>query len=259
MDLKDMAGAIAHVNSAWSIAAFAIAAILSVLNRTLASSDAQKRRGKRPPAILSNSFVWPIVGAICLLGAIPILANTYLESLKIRGGEFYRVRVIVLDPQGNPARGAVLRTTASNETTATSQDTAVITIAKALVPADGQITVFADLESAFLHGRTNVHLAADLNPSITVNLKAARDATVAGLVQDDSGKAVAGATVSVVGGESGETSATGSFLLKTNAAAGQVVRLHAEKRGYAAIDQDHPAGREPVTIVLRAEGPPRTR
>ena len=39
MDLKDLAGAIAHVNSAWSIAAFAIAAILGVLNRTLASTD----------------------------------------------------------------------------------------------------------------------------------------------------------------------------------------------------------------------------
>src|SRR6185436_2810273 len=125
MDLKDLAGAIAHVNSAWSIAAFAIAAILGALNRTLASSDAQKRRGKRAPAILSNSFVWPI------LGAIPILANTYLESLKIRGGEFYRVRVIVLDPQGNPAQGATLRTTVSNETTATSQDMAVDTIPKA--------------------------------------------------------------------------------------------------------------------------------
>jgi len=56
MDLKDLAGAIAHVNSAWSIAAFAIAAILGVLNRTLASSDAQKRRGKRPPAVLSTSW-----------------------------------------------------------------------------------------------------------------------------------------------------------------------------------------------------------
>ena len=44
MDLKDMVGAIAQVNSAWSIAAFAIAAILVVLNRTLASPDAQKRR-----------------------------------------------------------------------------------------------------------------------------------------------------------------------------------------------------------------------
>jgi hypothetical protein len=253
MDLKDMVGAIAQVNSAWSIAAFAIAAILGVLNRALASPDAQRRRGQRAPAILSNSFVWPIVGAICFLGALPILANTYLESLKIRGGEFYRGRVIVLDPQGHPAAGATLRTTVSNETTATSQDTAVITIPKALVPADAKVTIFADLESAFLHGRTDAQLGADLNPSITVNLRVARDATVTGLVQDDAGRAVAGASVSVVGGESGVTSATGSFLLKTNAAIGQIVRLHAEKRGYATVDQDHPAGREPVTIVIRTD------
>jgi hypothetical protein len=259
MDLKDMAGAIAQINSAWSIAAFAIAAILAALNRALASPDAQRRRGQRAPAILTNSFVWPIVGAICFLGALPILANTYLESLKIRGGEFYRVRVIVLDPQGKPSSGATLRTTVSNETTATSQDTAVITIPKALVPADGKVTVFADLDSAFLHGRTDAQLGADLNPSITVNLTAARDATVTGLVQDDAGRAVSGATVSVVGGESGETSATGSFLLKTNAAVGQIVRLHAEKRGYAAVDQDHPAGREPVTIVIRADRSGRRR
>ncbi len=76
MDLKDMVGAIAQVNSAWSIAAFAIAAVLVVLNRLLASPDAQRRRGQRAPAVLSNSFVWPIVAAICFLGALPILANT---------------------------------------------------------------------------------------------------------------------------------------------------------------------------------------
>jgi hypothetical protein len=243
MDVKDMVGAIAQVNSAWSIAAFAIAAILAVLNRVLASPDAVRRRGQRAPGILSNSFVWPLVGAICFLGALPILANTYLETLKIRGGEFYRVRVIVLDPQGNPVSGATLRTTASNETTVTSQDTAVVTIAKVLRPADGKVTIFADLDSAFLHGRADAQLGAELNPSVTISLKSARDATVTGLVQDDTGRAIPSAAVSVVGGESGDTSPTGSFTLKTNAAVGQIVRLHAEKPGYAAVDQDHPAGR----------------
>jgi hypothetical protein len=259
MDGKDMVGAIAHVNSAWSIAAYAIAAILVFLNRALASPDAVRRRGQRAPAILSNSFVWPLVGAICFLGAFPILTNTYLETLKIRGGEFYRIRVIVLDPQGNPIQGATLRTTASNETTATSQDTAVVTIAKALRPADGKVTIFADLDSAFLHGRSDAQLGEDLNPSVTISLKPARDATVTGLVQDDAGRAIPGAAVSVVGGESADSSPTGSFTLKTNAAVGQIVRLHTEKRGYAATDQDHPAGREPVTIVLRAERASRPR
>ena len=70
------------------------------------------------------------------------------------------------------------------------------------------------------------------------------------MVQDDAGRAIAGASVTVIGGESATTLPTGSFTLKAGAARGQIVRVHAEKDGYTAVDQDHPAGREPVTIVL---------
>jgi hypothetical protein len=251
--------AIAHVNSEWSIAAFAIAAVLGVLNRVLASSAAVQRRGRQPPSFLTNSLVWPIVVAICFLGSLPILANTYLESLKLRGGEFYRVRVIVLGPEGNPVSGATLRTLGFNETTSTTQGTTVVTIPRASVPQDGRVTIFVDLDAAFLHGRADVQLAADLNPSVTINATAARDATIAGVVQDDSGRAIAGATVTVVGAESGSTSAAGAFRLKAGAAVGQTVRVHAEKAGYSAVDQDHPAGGEPVTIVLAVMRPRRGR
>jgi hypothetical protein len=262
VDLKGLVGAIAQVNSVWSIAAFAIAATLVVLKTVLASPAAQ-RRGKAPPPMLASKVVWPIVFVICFLGALPIVASTYLESLKIRQqgnvGGVYRVRVTVLDPQGNPVAGATLRTTASNETTVTSQGTAVVTIPRATLPADGNATIFADLDSAFLHGRADVQLAADLNPSVTIELKPSRDATVTGLVEDDRGRAIPGATVSVLGGESAETAANGSFTLKTNTAVGQMVRLHVEKSGYRAVDQEHPAGREPVTVVLAAERSPRPR
>jgi hypothetical protein len=248
--MSELVTAIAHVNSGWSIAAFAIAAVLGVLNRLLGAPDAAKRRGRRPPAILTNGLVWPLVAAICFLGALPIVANTYIESLRVRGADFYRIRVVVLGADGNPVSGAVLRTTASNETTSTSQGTAVVTVARGAVPQDGNVTIFADLDAAFLHGRADVRLQSDLNPAVTIHAASPRDATVTGMVQDDTGRAVAGASVMVVGGESGTTLPTGSFTLKAGAAAGQIVRVHAEKDGYAAVDQDHPAGREPVTIVL---------
>jgi hypothetical protein len=261
VDLKQLVGGIAQVNSVWSIAAFAIAATLGVLKAVLAS-PAARRRGQ-PPSMLANSLVWPIVLVICVLGALPILANTYLESLKIRQqadvGSVYRVRVTVLDARGHPVAGARLRSTASNETTVTSQDTAVVTIPKGTLPADGKVTIFADLESAFLYGRTDVQLAGDFNPSITIGLESSRDATVTGLVEDDKGRAIAGATVNVLGGESGETAANGNFTLKTNTAIGQMVRLHVEKAGYQPVDQEHPAGREPATIVLSSSGAGRTR
>jgi hypothetical protein len=266
VESRDLVGAIAHVNSAWSIAAFAIAATVAVLKLFLASPDAARRRGKAPPPMLAGSVVWPIVFVICFLGTLPILANTYLESLKIRQqtgeGGVYRVRVTVLDPDGKPVAGTTLRTTASNETSVTARDEAVVMIPRATLPADGKATIFADLDSAFLHGRADVQLAADPNPSVVIQLRASTDATVTGLVEDDNGRAISGATVSVLGGESGETAANGSFTLKTHTPAGQVVRLHIEKPAYRAVDQEHPAGRDPVTIVLdsdRSSRPPRGR
>jgi hypothetical protein len=259
MDDKGLLGAIAHVNSIWSIAAFAIAAVIAVMRIVAASPTGGKRRGKAAPAALSHSIVWPVVIVICLLGALPIIANTYLESRRIQQQSLFRIRVTVLDPQGNPISGVTLRTTASNETTATADGAGVVTIPAGALPADRKVTIFADLESAFLHGRTGVQLADDPNPSVTIEIKSSRDATVTGLVQDDQGRGVAGATVHVLGGDSGETSTTGTFTLKANAAVGQTVGLHVEKKGYAAVDQDHPAGREPATLVLSKEPVTRRR
>ena len=253
MDDKGLLGAIAHVNSIWSIAAFAIAAVVAVLKVTVASPNGARRKGKSAPPALSHAIVWPIVTVICLLGALPIVANTFLESRRIQQQSLFRVRVTVLDPQGNPISGVTLRTTASNETTATADGAGVVTIPAGALPADRKVTIFADLESAFLHGRTNVQLADDPNPSVTIEIKSNRDAAVAGVVEDEQGRAIAAATVHVIGGDSGETSATGSFTLKANAAVGQTVRLHAEKKGYKPVDQDHPAGREPATLVLARE------
>ena len=251
--MKDLFGAIAQVDNSWSLAAFAISAVLLVLNRMMASADAERRRGKKAPAALSNRVAMPIVGVIVLLGVLPMLADTYLKALDIKGDDIYRVRVIALGPEGTPVPGVTLKTTVSNETTVTSQDTAVVAIPRAAVPADGRITIFGDLDSAFLHGRADIQLGDELNPSITIPLASARTATVNGLVQDEAGRAVAGATVTAVGGESIVTSAAGTFTVKAGAATGQVVRLHAEKPGYAPADQDHPAGTDPVTIVLVRE------
>jgi hypothetical protein len=255
--MKDLVGAIAQVNSIWSIAAFAIAATLGVLKVVLGARGKTRGRGGPAAGSLDHSLVWPVVFVIGFLGALPILANTYLETAKIRqqadGTAVYRIRVTVLDPRGVPLAGARLRTTASNETTITSEDAAIVAIPKVMLPADGKVTIFADLESAFLHGRRDLQLAADPNPSTTITLESARDATVTGLVEDDEGRAIAGATVNVLGGESGATSANGGFTLKANAATGGIVRLHVEKSGFRAVDQEHPAGGEPVTIVLPAD------
>jgi hypothetical protein len=250
VEIKSFLDAIAHIDNMWSIAAFAIAAVLVVLRELLASPAAVRRRGKPAPAWFSGGFISPMVAVIVLLAAMPIVAHTYLESQRARQLSVYRVRVTVLDPQGHPTSGATLRTTASNETAVTEHGGAVVAIVAATVPADRRVTIYADADAAFLHGRGELQLGDDPNPSLTIALAASRDATVSGLVEDENGRAVEGAMVQVIGGESNTTSAAGGFTLRTNAAVGQTVRVHAEKAGYEAVDQDHPAGGEPVTIVM---------
>ena len=166
----------------------------------------------------------------------------------------YHVRAVVLDGQEIPVTGAHLRTSVSSETTTTTDGEGAITIARANLPANGEVSIFADKESSFLHGRQVIKLADDLNPSVFIHVKQDLSAPVSGMVEDNEGHSLQGATVSLPGGASTVTSQSGSFTLEAHAAAGQPVTLHVEKQGYEPTDQSHLAGTEPATIVLRREG-----
>jgi hypothetical protein len=240
VDASGFLKTVGSINSSWSLAAYAIAAFLSFINVSLS-----RRRGTS-----TSTVIWAFVVIICVLGLAPTIANAYLKHLESQSLTVYRIRTLVLDPERIPVSGASLRTTASNETTQTLQGIGIVAVYRATMPADGKVTINADLDSAFLHGHADIQLAKDPNPSLTIELKATTNAFVSGLVEDSVGHAISGATVTVLGGESSLTTATGTFAVKTNAAAGQQVRLHVEMVGYRAVDQDHPAGREPVTIIL---------
>jgi Carboxypeptidase regulatory-like domain len=77
-------------------------------------------------------------------------------------------------------------------------------------------------------------------------------ATVRGIILDESGNALEGVRVSVVGseGEAVTTGPGGQFVLPAHAADGQQVQIHAEKPGYRSITQFHPAGSFPATLSL---------
>lgn len=240
MDVVGFLNEVRNINSSWTIAAFSIAAILAVLH----SISSRRRHAPGSPVI------WGIVIVICILGLMPILANLTLEMVKIRGA-VYRVRVLVINPEKVPVSGATLTSTASSiGAVKTDQGVGEIAIPRATMPNGGNITIFADSDSQFLHGRSDILLADDLNRSLTIELKRSGDAIVSGLVEDSAGHAVVDATVSVLGGESVRTGSNGSFTVKTDAPVGQQVRLHVEKDGYLPIDQDHPAGPEPVSIIV---------
>ena len=241
--------AIASVNSGWRIAAFAIAAILVAAKLVLDSGDKAKKK-------MDQTKTFFILAAfISVLGLAPILAEALLKH---EGSpDVYRVRVAVLNPQNVPVSGATLRSPAFNDAAVTANGIAQLTKPRATLSADGKVTIFADLDDQSLHASQQIQLADNPNPTLTIKLNLASDATVSGLIEDESNHAIGGATISVLGGETGSTSPNGTFTLKANAAVGQQVRLHAEKPGYQSVDQDHPAGREPVTIVLAHDRPAR--
>jgi hypothetical protein len=253
MEMNKFLETIASVNSAWTIAAFTIASIIGVLDRTILAS--RRRRSLSGPPML---LVWAAVIAIFLLGLMPIVADVYVKHKQIQSFTVYRIRVMVLDSAGVPVTGATLRASAPNETTTTAQGIGEVAIPRASMPADGKVTIFADLDAAFAHGRADLQLANDPNPSLDIRLEASPNAVVTGSIEDDTGVAVPDAKVSVTGGEQGVSTSSGAFALKTNAPAGKLVRLHAQKDGYIAVDQYHPAGGDPVTIVL-VRRPARTR
>src|SRR5262249_48484706 len=119
-------------------------------------------------------------------------------------------------------------------------------------PLDGNLTLYASIREQFLQGSRRLNLAADHNPAVEITLAKAATTTVRGLVTDAVSRSISGAWVSVVGydAEGSLTGPSGSFTLPAHCAAGEQVRLHVEKLGYRPVDQLHPAGDAPVTIVL---------
>jgi hypothetical protein len=111
------------------------------------------------------------------------------------------------------------------------------------------------ISDAFLKGQSPLTLGADPNPALTIQLKKNTGATVRGIVQDASGRAIPGAKVSVVGygDEIMTTDASGNFVLPAHASVGERVRLHVEADGYKPENQYHFAGSEPATLILRKE------
>lgn len=119
-------------------------------------------------------------------------------------------------------------------------------------PQDGKLTIYASVESAFLTGKSEVHLREDRDPSVSIGLQAETSANLKGMIVDGSGNGVAGARVEVAGYENEAiiTGAGGSFSLPAHAGNGQMVRLHAQKNGYVAANEYFPAGDSPATIVM---------
>ncbi|MBZ0160119.1 MAG: carboxypeptidase-like regulatory domain-containing protein [bacterium] len=168
--------------------------------------------------------------------------------------QLYRVRVTVLDQQQVPVEDARVWSSIGGEPKKVAGGWQ-LDIPAASTPKNGKLTIYASKETTFLVGQYDVQLEAEENPAITIQLKRDPSASIRGMILDSSGRGLAGVRVSIAGYEKETTitTATGNFTLSAHAAYEQQVLLHVEKERYTPENQWHPAGDEPVMIVLERE------
>jgi hypothetical protein len=236
----------------WSLAAFAIAAILYLAGR---------KNGR------VSSSLWTAILAIVLLGLVPIVGSLYVqlnkdrldaerEKSKREIASVYRVRVTVLDPDKTPVDDAKVWSSMGGEPKKVGGGWQ-FDIPAVSKPVDGRLTVYARVENTALIGQTTFQLTSDFSPNSMIILSRNESAIVRGIVLDGVGRAIEGVRVTVVGygAEGTMTKADGGFVLPAHVANGQTVRLHAEKPGYTTINQDQPTGGIPATLILSPRRP----
>lgn len=186
------------------------------------------------------------------LAAFLAVLGWWLSPLSpVETADRIRLRVLVLGTSGAPVEDARIWTSVGGETKKVSGGWE-IDIPWSSRPAGGKTTIYASKESAFLVGSQEVSLGESLTSSATLRLAPGHFQSVRGVVVDPEGRSLGDVRVSVVGyGEDGvKTGANGEFFLPAHAADGQIVQLRAEKVGYLATTQFHPAGTFPATLSL---------
>src|SRR5262249_13700786 len=98
------------------------------------------------------------VAAVALIAATALGAYVYFS----RNDRIYRVRATVTDERDVPVEGAIVRSSMGGEpkTVAGGWEFDIPAITR---PLDGKITLFAEKESAFLKGKTEMTLDKDFN------------------------------------------------------------------------------------------------
>jgi len=228
---------VTQISNPFSLSAFALAVVLAIVGSLM------KSQGKKVP-----TAVWILVP---LLVAMPIGAGVYQQVAASREQAIYRVRISVYDPQGIPLQDAKVTSSFGGEPKKVDGGWQ-LDIPAATVPKGEKLRITAIKESAFLENHAEIDLAGEHNPTVNLKMVNNNSAMVRGQVVDLKGRAIEGASVSVVGygAEAVVTKADGNFVLPAHKAVDQQALLHAEAKGYRAESQWHPAGDHPAVIQL---------
>ncbi len=226
------------VTTPWSLAAFAIAALVVIVSLLVIKPNAATRK-----------IMWICAAAITFLGLVPIIVSVLPVVPPV-----YRIRVTVVSPGQTPVEDAKVWSTIGGEAKKVAGGWE-FDIPVASKPATGKFTVFAEQPNAFLAGSREIVLGADASiaMAVTVPLEKVKPARVRGFVQNEEGATLGGARVMVAGyaGEMIVTSDNGGFELPAHAASGQHVLVHVQKDGYVSSQLSHLAGDDPLVVMLR--------
>jgi len=235
----DFLKSIGQIKTPFALAGFAIAAVVAVFRGVLGTRRTQ-----------TKASVWVVVVAICILALVPIAIDSLTQRMKTR--EIYRIRVLTVDEQGIPVRGATVIVTAVHEATTATDGSCEISIPKATLPDSGKLTIYAGLDDR--HGKVELTLGSDANPSLTIPLLRDRTAGLHGLVEDEDLHGLSGVQLVVSGAPMVTSDKDGEFSIPPFAAPGESVRVHAEKTGFKPKEDRYLAGAAGVTILMEREG-----
>jgi len=160
LNISELGGiwdAVIRIATPWSLAAFALVVVFLIV---------LKSRGKNvSPAI------WIV---ILLLVAIP--TSAWLYGRTINKTSIYRVRVIVVDPRGEPvideegAEGVEVWSSPDAKPKKVKGGWQFV-IPYDARPTGGKLVIYASKKSASLRGKTDLILADDFYPAIVVTLR----------------------------------------------------------------------------------------
>jgi hypothetical protein len=240
--MPNIFAAASHVTTPIGLVAFVVAIAIWFVDRNL------KSKSKETHLLLRLTL-----GGCLVVVLVWLCGELYLRH-EAAANSVYRVRVNVTGTTGLPEGNAKVSSSVGGESKVVAGGFE-FDIPFASKPADGSVVFSANTDDGGAKGDKTLTLGDDRFPTISINLLAVQSAVVRGTVEDESGRTIGGVTVSVVGygEESVITSANGGFVLPAHVADGKTVKLHAEGKRYAPLDQDHPAGTFPATLVLHRD------
>jgi len=188
---------------------------------------------------------WIVAAGIVVLGATPFAASTFLRSRGV-----YHVQVIVVRPDQSPVDVAQVKSSNGGQLKMVEGGWE-LDIPPQARPANGKVTLSANVKDEFLKGGSTLVLGEDYYPTATIQLVAETANKIRGVVVDEDLGAVAGATVSIEGyAEVAVTDERGNFVVPVHAGKGEVIEIHAQKDQMTGR-LSAPAGRVVEVIISR--------